>query len=112
MNIKHASDLVSQNTCSLFRWICSVSSPARNICLYHLSRYVLSGHVYQDTLIEKVIATRQSPISLAFKKSGHTEGQRSENGHVDYIRMLLHHENFVKPYSEEHLLVHHLTPPM
>ncbi len=38
--------------------------------------------------------------------------QRSENGHVGSIRMLLYHENFVKPYSEEHLLVHLLTSPM
>ena len=98
MNIKRASDLVSQNACSLFRRICSVSSPARNICLYHLSRYILSGHVCQGTLLEKVIATRQSPISLAFKKPSHTECQRSENGYVDYIRMLLLHENFAKPY--------------
>ncbi len=112
MNIKRASDLVSQNACSLFRRICSVSSPARNICLYHLYRYVLSGHLSQDTLLDKVIATRQSPISPALKKSSHTECQRSENGHVDSIRILLYHENFVKPYSAEHLLVHLLTSPL
>ncbi len=84
----------------------SASSPARNICLCHLLRYVLSGHVSPGTLLEKVIATRQSLISLVFEKSSHTKCQRSENGHVDFIRMLLCHENFVKPYSEEHLLVH------
>ncbi len=70
-----------------------ISSPSRNICLYHLSRYVLSGHV----------ATAHSPISLAFTESSHTECHSSDNGHVDSIRMLLYHENFAKPYSEEHV---------
>ena len=32
-----------------------------------------------------------------------------ENGHVDTLKVLLSSENFVKPYSEEHLLVHLLT---
>ncbi len=89
-----------------------VSGPARNICLYHLSRHVLSGHVCQGNLLEKIIATGESPISLAFKKSSHTECQRSENWHVDSIRMLLYHENFVKLYLEEYLLVRMLTSPM
>ncbi len=45
-NMKRASDLVSQNACSLFRWIFSVSCPAINICLYHLSSCVLFDSVW------------------------------------------------------------------
>ena len=32
-----------------------------------------------------------------------------DNGHVDSIRSLIYHENFIKPYSEEHNLVYLLT---
>ena len=32
-----------------------------------------------------------------------------ENGHVDTLKVLLSSNNFIKPYSEEHLLVHIIT---
>ena len=30
----------------------------------------------------------------------------SQNGHIDSIQSLIYHEHFMKPYSDEHLLVH------
>ena len=31
------------------------------------------------------------------------------NGHIDSIRDLLFHDNFIKPYSSQHLLAYMLT---
>ncbi len=93
--------------------MCNVSSPTRNLCMFYLSQYVLYGILSPGSLLDRVVRSGQSPISLVTKSpiSINNNVQYSD-GHVDSLKMLLYHENFIKPYSEEHLLVHLLTTSM
>ena len=50
-----------------------------------------------------------SRIALIFNTGKLHMPHSIDNGHVDSIRNLINHENFIKPYSDEHTLVHLLT---
>ena len=79
--------------------------------IYYLSCYLLYGILCPGSLLDRVVQSSHSPISIVFKRPVKVHDTH-EDGHIDSLRMLLHHENFVKPYSEEHLMVHLLTTPM
>ena len=72
------------------------------------------GIVPQGSLLERVVRSGQSPINLLINKPVNFNNVHSNvlDGHIDSLKMLLCHENFVKPYSDEHLLVHLLTTSM
>ena len=50
-----------------------------------------------------------SPSKLAFAYNKVNTAKDSENGIVDSLRYLIHSENYVKPWSVEHLMVRLLT---
>ena len=52
-----------------------------------------------------------SPVQCAFNDfKFHLPNSINDNGHIDSIRGdMVFHENFIKPYSEEHTLVYLLT---
>ena len=81
--------------------------------MFYLSQYVLYGTLTQGTLLHRVARSSQSPLDLAFSYTVNLRNNDTlHHGHIDSIQMLLYHENFMKPYSDEHLLVHLLTTPM
>ena len=51
----------------------------------------------------------ESPISRALNKPRDIKYVQCQNGHVDSLRLLLFNDNFIKPYFQEHILVHLLT---
>ena len=68
--------------------------------------------VVPGTLIDNLLCLGLSPTSSIFnvdKQILCTNQVTGDNGHVDSIRSLIYHENFIKPYSEEHNLVYLLT---
>ena len=74
--------------------------------LYLLFQYVLYGKLTLGTLLHRVVRSSQSPIDLAFSSTVNWRNSDTlHDGHIDSIKML-YHENFMKPYSDEHLLVH------
>ena len=90
-----------------------VNSTSRNICMFYLSQYVLYGKLTPGTLLHRVVRSSQSPIDLEFSSIVHLRNNDTlHDGHIDSLKILLYHENFMKPYGEEHLLVHLLTTPM
>ena len=79
--------------------------------MFYLSQYVLYGKLTQGTLLHRVVRSSQSSIDLAFSSTVNLRNIDTLNDdHIDSIKMLLYHENFMKPYSDE--LVHFLTTPM
>ena len=108
MNVKKARELNVKKCTSLFNRIGQVASPTRSLLLYFLSRFILYGEIIPGTLLSRVISQGQSPIKCLFSVPKMCANIQTD-GHIDSIRHLLHHENFIKPYSEEHLLVHLLT---
>ena len=74
-----------------------------------LSEYVLTGSAVPGTLLDHVTQSGISPVSLAFGSRPNCKHFNRQDGIVDSLRFLLHHENFIKPYGEEHMLVSLLT---
>ena len=63
--------------------------------------------MYPGTLIERVLSHGLSPINCIFNKLSLVNSQNC--GVVDSLKVLLSREQFLKPYSEEHVLVGLLT---
>ncbi len=74
--------------------------------------YTLWYFVTWFTFRQGLQSSSHSPMYLVFNQPTSTYNMQYEDGHIDSLKMLLYHEHFVKPYSEEHLLVHLLTSPM
>ena len=98
---------ISQCTASLFRRIFLTKTPIQSLCRYFLSLYITRGSLVPGTIVDRLVSYGLSPTRCAFiKYSVHSNVQC---GIVDSLRHLLMHENFVKPYSEEHILATLLT---
>ena len=74
-----------------------------------LSRFLCYGEAVPGTLLDRVVSMDESPSNRAFNYQHVPENTVTNDGLVDSIRHLLFTDNFTKPYSHEHLLVHMLT---
>ena len=96
---------------SLWYRIYQVDNPARELSNAMLCDYINSRHLVPGTLIHRVVEAGFSRIEcLAIKQQ--VTAHRANNIHdgiVDSLRHLVYHENFVKPYSEEHIFATHLV---
>ena len=87
-----------------------MDSPYRTLCNFLLSRSILDGHHEKNTIINRVAATGVSPTRAYFDINDCVRKMKSSiktyesDGVVDSLRFLLHDENFVKPWSSQHLL--------
>ena len=93
--------------------ICRVESPARDLYFHFLSCFILNGALIPGTLCERLVNCDLSPVLCCFNKrmlsSESTHSSFNNCGLVDSLRTLLMHENFIKPYSDEHILATLLT---
>ena len=106
LNIEKIEDIVNRNVLSLCKRIFKVESPAQHL----LSRFILYGKTIPGTLLDRVVSMGESPTKRAFNSQHIPETSVTNNdGLVDSIIHLLFTDNFTKPYSHEHLLVHLLT---
>ena len=88
----------------------NVDSPTKDLNLYFLSLYLYNGTIVPDTLFSRLLAIGVSPVScILYNYKYCLPCFNHTNGHIDTLRNLLYNENFVKPYSDEHLLVYLLT---
>ena len=95
---------------SLYNRIFKVESPARRLMQHLLSCFIFCGETVPGTLLDRVESMGESPTKRAFNSQHIPETSVTNNdGFVDSIIHLLFTDNFTKPYSHEHLLVHHLT---
>ena len=91
---------------SLWYIIYQVDNPARVLSNAMLCDYINSRHLIPGALIHCVVEAGFSPIKCLYIKQQFT-AHRANNIHdgiVDSLKHLVYHENFVKPYSEEHIL--------
>ena len=81
-----------------------------NLLWQHLlSRFICYGETVPGTLLDRVVSMGESSSKRAFNYQHVHESSATNDGLVDSIRQLLFTDNFTKPYSHEHLLVHLLT---
>ena len=97
------------HTKPLFNRLCSVPSPTRNLCIYMMSQYVTKGLLIPGSIIDRLVKSGVSPIQLMYNKPEHCKHIGKSDGVVDSLRNLLFHEHFIKPWSNEYLLVKLLT---
>ena len=94
----------------MYNKIFKVEIPARRLMQHLLSRFICYGETVPETLLDRVVSMGESPSKRAFNSQHVPETSVTNNGgFVDSIRHLLFTDNFTKPYSHEHLLVHLLT---
>jgi hypothetical protein len=108
LSLPSTKDVIAKNTLSFFNRIFKVSSPLRDLCTFFMSTYMSEGVVYQGTMVSKIIALGYSPVDVAFnlrKPMCH----KPQDGVIESLEYLVYHENFIKPWGEEHVLVTLLT---
>ena len=94
----------------MYNRIFKVESPARQLMHHLLSRFIFYGKTVPGTLLDRVVSTGETPIKRAFNSQHVPKTSVTNNdGLVDSIKHFLFTDNFTKPYSHEHLLVHLLT---
>ena len=103
LGINRSQEIVNHNLISLYHRIFNVNTPLLNLTSHFLSMYITSNLVIPGT----ILSIGLSPVHLMYNKPHPVKS--SQNGHIDSIQSLIYHENFMKPYSDEHLLVHLLT---
>ena len=106
VNVPNVDIILKRNTRSLFKRIFDVDSPSRDVCAFQLASYVLKGSVIKGTLIEKLVESGDSPIKLLFDRKYCVPyyDHNVNSGVVDSLRYLIMHSNFLKPYSDEHII--------
>ena len=110
LNINKIYDIVKGNTVSLLKRIFKVQSPLKRLTIHMLSQFISKGTIVPGTIVSNILSMGLSPVQCAFSDfKFHLPNSIHDNGHIDSIRAMVFHENFIKPYSEEHTLVYLLT---
>ena len=111
LEIHKITTLVTRNTTSLYRRIMNVRCPVKYLNLYFLSLYMCKGTIVPGTLVGNLLQKGISPMhyTLNNNRINLPKFDSGINGHIDSIRDLLFHDNFIKPYSSQHLLAYMLT---
>ena len=104
LNIAPVPDLLTKNTVNLYHRLFSVDSPARALQCSALASYILTGKTTKNTLLGRIVESGQSPVNLILSPPKHSPPKSSQDGIVDSLRHLIIHDNYVKPYGNDHYL--------
>ena len=110
LDIPRISDHVATKTLSLFNRCFKSQSPLTTLYAYLLSEYIVLGQRNKGSIIDRILNLGYSPVNVAFSDSRfRVPHYVPGDGTVDSLRYLVHHENFIKPWAEEHVLAVLLT---
>jgi len=86
-------------------------TPCRDLNIELLNSYLLFGEHTNGTLLHRLLDMGQSPVCAALSNLSHNASinMHVDNGIIDSMKHLLYHENFIKFYSDEHVLLTLLT---
>ena len=101
--------IISNNAARLYHNIFQCNTPARTFQSLLLSSYIITGRAETGTLLDRVVRAGYKPLNLILKKPKIAQNTMNEDGLVDSLKDLLHHENYQKPWSQEHMLANLLT---
>ncbi len=108
-NIAPIEVVIANNNARLYHNIFQCDTPAKALQSLLLSSYILTGKAENGTLLDRVIKAGYSPLNLILNKPKFKQNTVNDDGLVDSLRQLLHHENYQKPWSLEHILTNLLT---
>ena len=109
LDISHADNIVLNNCMSLFRRICAIDSPTRDLCLHFTKLYIRDNTTVPGTLIHRLVNMGVSPTSILLDTGAIISSHTTADGIVDSLRAILYHDNYVKPWCNEYMLVKLLT---
>ena len=113
LNISPVEDVVKKNAFGLYRNIFKTESPARELQAILLAIYLRKGTTTKGSLLERVLKAGGNPLDIIFnnqslKRTG-CDSMYGNDGVTDSLTFLLNHEDYNKPWSEEHILATLLT---
>ena len=111
VGISNVKTAVTRRNLSLWRRVFQTDSPARRLSGKLLKQFLSGSSWTPGTLLSRVISAGYSPTKSIFDKEYYPSpaDDTTPDGVVDSLRYLIRHENFIKPYSEEHVLATLLT---
>ena len=112
LKIPLVEDVIIKNSLCLYKNIFKTNTPARDLQSVLLARYIIEGNITKGTLLEKIVKAGYDPLQILFDKQnlrGSDHVVNEEDGVTDSLSFLLHHEDYNKPWSEEHMLATLLT---
>ena len=77
--------------------------------MFFLSKFLTYGVCYGGTLLQRIVQSGESPSNVAFNYIKRKCDIEYNDGIIDSLRYLIYSDNYVKPWSEEHLLACLLT---
>ena len=104
LRIPKIIDCIKFSNASLINRIMKVDSPTNKLNAYLLSLYITQNQLIPNTLVQRLVMHGLSPTSCMFSHVKSKHSNATISGTVDSLRYLLSHCNFIKPYSEEHIL--------
>ena len=113
LKIPTIEDVIKKNSLCLYKNIFKSDNPAREFQSALLARYITNGNITKGSLLEKIVRSGLNPLSIIFEnipfKCSECDERKNDNGITDTLRYLLHHEDYNKPWSEQHVLATLLT---
>ena len=108
--LNKAQSGIDKATLSLWYRIFQVDSPTRLVCSKLLSDHTLYDYSVPGTLIDRMIKMKLSHVECLFRKViPNVIEEEHHEGVVNILRFLNLPENFIKPYSSEHIIACLLT---
>jgi len=71
--------------------------------------FILTGNTIKGTIIDRIVNVGLCPIKCAFDNTFSLQLNKQPDGVVDSLKQLLYHDNFIKPWSDQHILTVLLT---
>ena len=114
LKIPPIEDIIKNNCLRLYKNIFKIDSPARDLQSTLLASYILDGFLTKGTLLYRVVNAGYEPLSIIFDDKNkflcsEFDFSKQSDGMIDSLRYLLNHDDYNKPWSEEHILVTLLT---
>ena len=113
LKISSIEHMLKINALRLYKNIFKTDTPARDLQALLLAKYIKKGSIIKGSLLEKVVTAGYNPFQVIFNQEtfacNDCDPNDENDGMIDSLRFLLHHEEYNKPWSEEHILATLLT---
>ena len=113
LNIPSVDDVIKKNSLCLYINIFRSNTPASELQSILLARYIIKGTIIKGTLLERVLKCGKNPLDTILSKQPFNRAgcdtSYENDGMTDSLSFLLNHEDYNKPWSEEHILATLLT---
>ena len=113
LSIPPVEDIIIKNTIRLYHNIFKTDTPARDLQATMLSEYLINGRTTKGSLLDRIITGGRNPLKIIFDKQLYVcstfDTTEPSDGVTDSLRYLVHHNDYNKPWSEEHILATLLT---